>query len=51
VDEDGASRLDIRMQTRAVIENVRDILQSEGASCEMWLRFQLPGEHERLRRV
>ena len=31
VDEFGTSRLDIRIQTRAVIENIRDILQSEGA--------------------
>lgn len=31
VDEMGTTRLDIRRQTRAVIENIRDILQSEGA--------------------
>ena len=31
VDELGATRLDIRMQTRAVIENVREILFSAGA--------------------
>jgi 2-aminomuconate deaminase len=31
VDALGATRLDIREQTRAVIENVRDILQSAGA--------------------
>src|SRR5882724_10756610 len=31
VDELGATKLDIRQQTRAVIENVRDILQSAGA--------------------
>jgi len=31
VDEFGTSRLDIRTQTRAVVENIRDILQSEGA--------------------
>ena len=31
VDEFGTSRLDIRIQTRAVIENIRDILESEGA--------------------
>lgn len=30
-DEFGTTRLDIREQTRAVIENVRDILQSAGA--------------------
>jgi len=30
-DEFGTTRLDIREQTRAVIENVRDILQSVGA--------------------
>ncbi len=31
VDPLGAARLDIRVQTRAVIENIRDILQSSGA--------------------
>jgi 2-aminomuconate deaminase len=31
VDSLGTTRLDIRAQTRAVIENVRDILQSAGA--------------------
>jgi 2-aminomuconate deaminase len=31
VDELGTARLDIRLQTRAVIENIRDILQSAGA--------------------
>ena len=31
VDELGATRLDIREQTKAVIENVRDILHSAGA--------------------
>jgi 2-aminomuconate deaminase len=31
VDEFGTTQLDIRVQTRAVIENVRDILQSAGA--------------------
>jgi 2-aminomuconate deaminase len=31
VDDMGTTRLDIRVQTRAVIENVRDILQSAGA--------------------
>lgn len=31
VDEMGTTRLDIRRQTRAVIENIRDILKSEGA--------------------
>jgi 2-aminomuconate deaminase len=34
VDELGTTRLDIRAQTRAVIENVRDILQSAGAQLE-----------------
>jgi 2-aminomuconate deaminase len=34
VDELGTTRLDIRAQTRAVIENVRDILQSAGARLE-----------------
>ena len=32
VDAMGTTVLDIRAQTRAVIENIRDILQSEGAS-------------------
>lgn len=32
VDEMGTTHLDIRVQTRAVIENVRDVLQSDGAS-------------------
>ncbi len=32
VDALGTTRLDIRVQTRAVIENVRDILASAGAS-------------------
>src|SRR5215470_4726088 len=31
IDGNGATRLDIRIQTKAVIENVRDILQSAGA--------------------
>ena len=31
VDEMGTTRLDIRAQTRAVIENVRDVLRSAGA--------------------
>ncbi|MBF5006782.1 RidA family protein [Diaphorobacter caeni] len=31
VDAMGVTNLDIRAQTRAVIENIRDILQSEGA--------------------
>jgi 2-aminomuconate deaminase len=32
VDEQGTNCLDIRMQTRAVLENIRDILTSAGAS-------------------
>ena len=32
VDALGVTQLDIRAQTRAVIENIRDILASEGAS-------------------
>ena len=32
VDVEGAVQLDIRVQTRAVIENIRDILQSAGAA-------------------
>jgi len=34
VDAMGTTRLDIRQQTRAVIENIRDILASEGAGLE-----------------
>lgn len=34
VDAMGTTRLDIRMQTRAVIENIRDILAAEGAALE-----------------
>ncbi len=34
VDALGTMRLDIRVQTRAVIENIRDILQSAGAQLE-----------------
>src|SRR5277367_4997184 len=34
VDSLGATRLDIRLQTRAVIENIRDILQSAGAGLQ-----------------
>jgi 2-aminomuconate deaminase len=34
VDQFGTSRLDIRIQTRAVIENIRDILESEGAQLQ-----------------
>lgn len=32
VDSMGTARLDIREQTRAVLENIRDILASDGAS-------------------
>jgi 2-aminomuconate deaminase len=34
VDELGTTRLDIREQTRAVVENVRDILHSVGAGLD-----------------
>jgi 2-aminomuconate deaminase len=34
VDSPGTTRLDIREQTRAVIENIRDILQSVGAQLD-----------------
>jgi 2-aminomuconate deaminase len=34
VDPLGTTRLDIRLQTRAVIENIRDILQSAGAQLQ-----------------
>jgi 2-aminomuconate deaminase len=34
VDEFGTAHLDIREQTRAVIENVRDILRAAGAALE-----------------
>jgi len=30
----GTTRLDIRLQTRAVIDNIRDILQSDGAGLQ-----------------
>jgi 2-aminomuconate deaminase len=34
VDAMGTMRLDVRVQTRAVIENIRDILQSAGAQLQ-----------------
>lgn len=34
VDEMGVTDLDIKQQTRAVIENIRDILAAEGAALE-----------------
>ncbi|TVQ44970.1 MAG: RidA family protein [Saprospirales bacterium] len=34
VDEMGTTRLDIKAQTRAVLENIDDILKSEGASLD-----------------
>ncbi|MDH3612345.1 MAG: RidA family protein [Gammaproteobacteria bacterium] len=34
VDESGTTKLDIRAQTRAVIKNIRDILNSVGAGLE-----------------
>lgn len=34
VDEMGTTRLDIRVQTKAVIENIRDILAAVGAGLE-----------------
>ena len=34
IDESGAAKLDIREQTRAVIENIRDILRSIDADLE-----------------
>ena len=34
VDPLGTTRLDVRLQTRAVIENIRDILQSAGAGLQ-----------------
>ncbi len=34
VDAMGTTRLDIRVQTRAVIQNIREILQAEGAGLE-----------------
>ena len=34
VDALGTTRLDIRVQTRAVVENIRDILQSAGAQLQ-----------------
>ena len=35
IDESGAAKLDIREQTRAVIENIRDILRSIDADLEI----------------
>jgi len=37
-DAAGRAVLDIRAQTRAVLENIRDILTSAGASLAMWSR-------------
>ncbi|MCF8238544.1 MAG: RidA family protein [Saprospiraceae bacterium] len=34
VDEMGTTKLDIRAQTKAVLENIRDILSTEGAGLE-----------------
>jgi len=34
VDEMGSMRLDVREQTRAVLENIRDFLATEGATME-----------------
>jgi 2-aminomuconate deaminase len=34
VDEMGSMRLDVREQTRAVLENIRDFLATEGATLE-----------------
>jgi 2-aminomuconate deaminase len=34
VDSSGSVKLDIRVQTRAVIENIRDILESAGAQLQ-----------------
>jgi 2-aminomuconate deaminase len=34
MDSSGATRLDIRVQARAVIENIRDILNSAGAQLQ-----------------
>jgi len=34
VDEMGTTKLDIKAQTRAVIENIKDILKEEGATLE-----------------
>ncbi len=40
VDEMGVTHLDIRVQTRAVIENIRDILESEGAGLDDLVEVQ-----------
>ena len=43
----GRRNLDIRVQTRAVIENVREILASAGATLKDVVEITtLPGEHE-----
>jgi 2-aminomuconate deaminase len=41
VDSMGTTKLDIREQTRVVIENIRDILQSEDRGYKMSLKFRL----------
>lgn len=41
VDEMGVTKLDIRAQTRAVIENIRDILESEGAELSHLVETQV----------
>ena len=51
VDEVGTAQLDIRTQTRAVIENVREILQSAGAQLDDLVGHNLPGQYERFWRI
>ena len=47
LDSFGTTRFDIRAQTRAVIENIRDILQSAGAQLRGCGRdFNLSRQHE-----
>ena len=51
MDPLGATQLDIRAQTRAVIENIRDILASMDAQLKTWWKFLLSCEHERFCRL
>ncbi len=52
VDEFGTTHLDIREQTQAVIENIRDILGSVGAQLKDVVGdHYVPGKHERLRGI
>ena len=52
VDAMGTTALDIRVQTRAVIENIREMLAAVGADARRpRAGDHVPGQHERLRRL